>query len=1358
MNKSNILLLVSGICAASAGARTVFEENFRFYSDFTPVVTFDTGLQVGCDGVWELSAQLDCNATKPLDVFTKPVNLPPGNRFNVTMTAAVRGDKNKEVPSFFDIVFTDKQGRRELVRIASDSIAGAKIPFLDSGWKDLGLKADGKKIEFYLAVDRGHPFEKVAVAQLKNEAATFNIACTPQKSFSLKKVKVTTHDEPLMSYPVEKHFADFRSLNRQIEGGSRADGTEIIPIRKDKVAGLRFRMNSTNATSVLSFTDEKGTPRNWKISVGGYKADKGDANITIMENGRWVTTQWVRPNMRPFTENAETGQRGMVPSGYDILREWDRTPPASAHITDFDFIPSQNGAVDLYLDGSRIYTFGAEAKDLAFKPGAGVTYIVKNCDAEAKIDRAKFFPIDLSVNPRAKALVDGKLSGISTGYSTFGEAPVKVVAPIDSADVSICRQGKGNWALEVEEYHGRNPQLGFPMAIHYRVPADQYAKAHIVFALDPAPGKDPILTVRLSQYHTNGIGGNWLGDTVLDFTKGVPDYCKKVGEVKLPGRTADVYYAEVPIELGRIMDLAGGNKYLDFEFTGKGWENFQQLDNTMKPDPDSDSAFNILGVTLEKAPFKAIVRQTSPGNVFTADEKKKTTSLDIVSTRDNTRGKVAWTARDFDGNTVFKGEKAWSAAKAGTTNKVDIALNPKEPGYFTLDFDFFDADGKKLYTHAASFGILPESGRKVSRHDSPFGIWWFNCHGSPGNPEIGGPLMKKAGIRKCSWNSMSQENYDLYDATSCGNCSAPGRYGNFDNETGKFKAGKYKDKDGKEVQAKDGEEWVVGYINNILSKMPKDAKPHLMIWHESAPGANVPEELLDEPVPEGHVYHADTFDAAYINELARIVHKHFPGLPIQIGNSTWSIGAVVGPMRKGALPSSYDRIGIETPSQVVVPERLLDCGLQGMQITLDATEAIGGKRVKANGAWEFVYRCERDMGERQQAEWYTRDIIISLAHDFFLISPGIFFDCTSGYYNGLWGGSGLLRRAPWVYPKPAFIAYGVITKVMDGVTFSRQLDTGSTTVYALEFKRMDGKYVTALWASRGNAEFKVSAQSAGETWQMLGQRSRLPSGESSVKGGTSPVYLVTDKPLKSVSVGERTYPKTEKIVEKAVVAAPLDNADEITLSPDPWMESLGKRYFLPIMKPCDEFTLKTVEDETMGQCIELTLEEAKNPPKATSKSGKRYSDRYITRYTTLRLKEPVEFAGKPAVLGVWVKGDSNWGQIRFEIEDADGEVFKNQSTGRWWMCDIMDWPGNLAVNFDGWSYCYCSLQDNSLVNDRSPGLVSEQWLSEGGDKVMKFPVKLRAITVGMNREKLDLLDFKRATNVIRLKNAGGTEE
>ena len=99
-----------------------------------------------------------------------------------------------------------------------------------------------------------------------------------------------------------------------------------------------------------------------------------------------------------------------------------------------------------------------------------------------------------------------------------------------------------------------------------------------------------------------------------------------------------------------------------------------------------------------------------------------------------------------------------------------------------------------------------------------------------------------------------------------------------------------------------------------------------------------------------------------------------------------------------------------------------------------------------------------------------------------------------------------------------------------------------------------------------------------------------------------------------------------------------------------------------------------------------------------------------------------------------------WG---FEIEDADGEVFRNQSTGSGWGCDVLDWPGNLAVGFDGWSFVYTTLhRATDAFVAVSPGGLDEQWVSCGGDRVMRPPFKLRAITVEMNRTKLNLLGFE----------------
>lgn len=1349
-----ILAIVAATAVGAAAAGVLFEENFRFYSDHAPKVTRDDGVLIGCDGVWNLFAQLDCNATRPLDVFSAPVALPADGRFNFSCRFMLPGRQGKDEATFFEVAFADAQGRRQQLAVASDRIGGIPVDWIGGGqWRYLVLKANVNEVEIFFSPGRLHELRRIGSWRLDFPARELNIACTPGKRFTITDVKLATPDEPVFSFPVEDHFADFRSLSQGLPSAAKAKGGEEIRLGPGGHSGVRFQLGSTNAAVSVKFVDAQGKEEVYTSRIGDCDATRRDAYIAFSRPQRkeHQFSLWVRPSMRPFCENSECGQRGMVGAGEDILREWDRLPKASQHVFTLEFIAKGSGEYCLYLDGS--FRQIVKAQSIVFSPGKDVRFEPIDRTRIFKEGARRYTAIDLSDNPRAKAMSGAKLKGLKSGLNRFGGVPVYVAEGMDSADVAICRQGKGNWALEVEEYHGRSPDDGFPMAIHYRVPAAEYCRAHIVFALDPDPAKDAILTVRIGRYQRHGVGGNMLGDKVLDFRKGIPDCCQKVGEIVNRGKTLVLYKMEVPVDIGRILDLVSTpGDYLDFELIGKGWENFQQLDNSMKPDPNSRSAFNIFGVTLEEAPFVVAVKETAPGNLFTIDEKAKKTSFEITATEGAAKGSVGWEAKDIDGNSVFNGECKWSVGKAGETATVDIPLDRAGPGWYSLAVKFIDGAGRELFVHDAAFGILPEAGRAATRHESPYAIWWFNCHGSTGDPEIGGPILQKCGIRKFSWNMFKEQAiYDKYDLTSCGNFMLPGGgRKDFDEGKGEFKPHKVRGKDKKEIELS-GEEWFVSEVRSKLEKMPADAKPHGLIWHESAPRGFLAEEIIDLPVPSQPPYPHAAKDAKYIKEVSRLMRKHFPGVPLQIGNTTWSSGAAIGPLRAGAPIDCYDFIGIETPSQTIVPERLIDCGLQGMQITMDIAEAISGKRPRCNGTWEFTYRTERDLGLRRQAQWYMRDILISLAHDFFLISPGIFFDCSSGYYNGLWGGSGLMHRSPYVYPKPAIVAYGVLTKALDGVVFSRQLDTGSTTVYALEFRRKDGRYATALWASRGEVEFAVDSPSGGRIVRMLGAEEKLPRGQSKVLGGEDPCYLITDKPLQSVKSGRRTYLKAAKIIANAKVAAAFDDAAEIELAPDPWIASDFHNH-LPYLQPSDEFTLSTVEDEEKGPVVELRL----GPPKTEPKS--KYSDRYITRYTTMRLKNPKPIAGRPAVLGVWVKGDSNWGQIRFEIEDAKGEVFKNISTGRWWMCDIMDWPGNLAVNFDGWSYCYCSLTDNTLITERSPGTVAEQWVSEGGDKRIDFPVKLRAISVGVNRTKLDLIDFKPATNVLRFRDMGGSED
>ena len=88
----------------------------------------------------------------------------------------------------------------------------------------------------------------------------------------------------------------------------------------------------------------------------------------------------------------------------------------------------------------------------------------------------------------------------------------------------------------------------------------------------------------------------------------------------------------------------------------------------------------------------------------------------------------------------------------------------------------------------------------------------------------------------------------------------------------------------------------------------------------------------------------------------------------------------------------------------------------------------------------------------------------------------------------------------------------------------------------------------------------------------------------------------------------------------------------------------------------------------------------------------------------------------------------------------------------------MDWPGNLGVDFDGWSFVGTALFPSKIFPTHSPGPVSDQWVSCGGDKKIDLPIKIRAITVGMNRYKLDLLDFKETDRTILIRDVAGIEE
>ncbi len=1335
--RSNALMYAAiAFCATlpaltAAEAKVYFQENFQNYANMAPGVTADKGITVGNEPIWANSADLNIRTKSPsVMVYAKDIAVPDLNKLNFRFGYRFMNDAGK-----FEVVFKTADNKDVIIAFDHNGIkigaAEYKLPVAmpNWNWRECVISMDGNNLKVFRTFDRS--FKEVLSVPFKQKIKGINFKGFEKADFAINSLLLTDL-APVKGYPVEKHFAAFNSLKQMDADARSAAPGETVKIDLNKDSGIRMQIGS-GATLILTGAD--GKTQNIEIAAGGIthnlvvpaldkkkgdKVDLADAVIRMGTNGAFAT-QYVRPNLRRYVSSYDAEKQY-----FDILRDWDKLPKASEHPLDIDLISTPTGTM-FYLDGSFIKKLDNPISAAAVQFKGNSKYVVK---AKSPNTNNNFYVLDFKANPRAKAFADAKIS-LKPGYQLINGIPMDIADGMNSADVGIAKQGKGNWGLEVEEYHARTPLDGFPSAIHYRVPAAPYSTAYVVCAIDPDQQKDKVLVTRLGHYVENGSGGNMLGDTDIEiFGDKIPDNFKEIGSVELNGKKLPLYQVTIPLNTGKILDLASRKSYLDFEFIGKRWENFEQLDNTMKPDPNSDSAFQIFGVTLEKSPVAMDMKQEQPANVFTKDEKASTNV--VLTALEPSDGEVKWEAIDVDGKVAFSGSKKYSLKNAGESLTVNIPLKA-EVGYYDLPITLVDKSGKVLFNHPARFAIMPQSGRKADQFKTPYGTWWFGgTHGSVGDVEFAGPLLQKAGISKISWVDPKPEEIKKYNISSKMMYNFPLSPRNIGPD------GKFSEKDMDEAKKK---------IDSWLKRYPESNI--LMIWHETAPGYGIPEELLGWEVPAANDANAAAYEkklADFINASGEFIRKNYPNQKIQIGNSSASIGAVTRPLRAGAKAEYYDYIGIETPSQVIVPEKLQEVGFQGMLIAKDIGKKLSGKDLKLNGSWEFVYRCERDMGELQQAEWYMRDILISLAHDFPLIAPGIFIDCSNGYYNGLWGGSGILQRGPYAYPKQAYVAYGVLTSVLDDVKFSRQIPTGSSTVYALEFKRADGKYVTALWASRGEVKFELTGKGMDKAIDMFGRETKLDSGKAVVNGGTSPVYVVSSSPVQSVAIIGRGFAKDAARAAKAKVASPMDKLELFEVVPDKSMESTHNG-FLPILKPSD-FVVSQVKDDEKGECIEVALDVNKN--KDMSK--------YITEYTTLRFKNPVAVPGNPEAVGVWVKGNSNWGQIRFEIEDANGEVFKNLSTGRDWGCDIMDWPGNLSVNFDGWNYVAQPLFKTELFNDHSPGPVSEQWVSEGGDKKIDLPIKVRAITVGMNRTKLDLLDFKPAAPSIRLKDVGGIEK
>ena len=114
--------------------------------------------------------------------------------------------------------------------------------------------------------------------------------------------------------------------------------------------------------------------------------------------------------------------------------------------------------------------------------------------------------------------------------------------------------------------------------------------------------------------------------------------------------------------------------------------------------------------------------------------------------------------------------------------------------------------------------------------------------------------------------------------------------------------------------------------------------------------------------------------------------------------------------------------------------------------------------------------------------------------------------------------------------------------------------------------------------------------------------------------------------------------------------------------------------------------------------------------------------------------------------GQWVKGDSSWGRVFWELTDAKGERWR--SSGGY---DGGDWGNYSAIDFDGWCFVAFPLTGDSPFKHIEPGSGIGQW-ERHVDGRLDYPLKLSGLYIETHRESVNLTKMEPVKTRIRLKD------
>lgn len=1062
-----------------------------------------------------------------------------------------------------------------------------------------------------------------------------------------------------------------------------------------------------------------------------------DVSLAMAGQGEWKTKYFIRPNLAfyPSAERAREfclrlspraafAERQQLEDKYHLLRS------ATEHHFTIRMERLEAG-LSIWLDGRFLAAVPAETlvpEGVVSLAGGGE--LIEAVDLPA-VESRGYVPLCLAGYARPGSLrFAGEIAGMMPGrLANIDGVPLLPLCAAENIDVGLSR-----WLEEaidppdfVERDTTRSALDGNPESIILQVPKANYVAAHVLCAVDEDTAKSPVLSLRVTRFgnhygDSGGRGAEALADTSVRLPQGVAagdgepaGRAKKVGEIRAnvvrrsgwrqvtKEETLPVLLVRVPLPIGEIADLLGEDSaafgrrrdYFDIELTKeiRTAVQFFNLQNCRRKPLGLPSAVHVFGITLEKSPVDVQLTSAAPGNVFCAGEEA---ALDVRLTNHAdaaARMTVLWQTRDYYGRETSQSTVVSLPSRvAGGTAHTRIALVQPVLGHFDATLTVKDDAWREFWRQPTSFALLPKDTRTAG-DESPFGVWWFvGSHGCCDRLEWMGPILKKMGMRHCCPGPFSEEELKPYQLSY----SMVPWYG------------------------KQREAFIAKH-------------PHVrfgMIFHETA-APNTPqpyEELLGRPKPETSK-EADPrlrqlWDQAI--EAGKWYRQQHPQIKLTLGNSPSAVA--VWMMRQGFPRQYIDCFGMEGVAGWATTECQPKRGvMQEVWWLVEMRKRYGYGDVPVSSGFEYICRCTQPGGlsEQEQADLYVRDALHCLAYGYPSINIGLADDCADSYYSTIYGASGFLHRHPLLTPKRSCVAWATMTSVLDGARYERYVDTGSNSLYVLEFSGR-GKRIYPLWTVRGKRQLRLEVSAAAELIDCMGNSRELSAAAGAVnfEAVTAPAYLVTSGKVEKVVAGQSRF--EESLPANAVAVAELADpaAWEVETTPDRALETNADDEPMALGR----FTLSAVRDAEQGSVLECTMGEQSQVSSL------------LPRYVSLRRKQPVALAGEVRRLGMWIKGNSCWGRIYWEFQDAGGQRFfsaANETSG--W--NVSDWRDRTAVNFDGWNFVSLDIPKRYPGGYHMP--TDRDWSYQGGegDGVVRHPITLTRVVVALRSSQVYLTDL-----------------